>query len=726
MDDTRSDRTFVLRLLLLLAVVTLVTGILGWGSHYYDMHGSVQLGKSIYRTLLAFTGDGQYVEPPNALTAIARFTGLLTTISALLGIFVIFFLERIKRVCGQWRRGHTVMIGVSEFALDYTERQGKVTVFDTKEALARVTSRARNSLFLADGMTDRTATGPSMGRTPEAVVFGSADGITNVERARIWLSGVSPERRKNTKLVLRIEDSSVARDLDLLSEDFAHATLISRGETIARSLVTGMAPTALAMIRGQARVHIALVGLGSTNLAIAEELALRCHHPDLGPLRLTIVDRAVEDAKARLRAERPDLLNPDFRPDGLEIEFLELDGLECCAEACAEVFLEKERELLLTAIVVAAGEDARNVAIAMGLRRLQLQELCLKAPIFVRSDSLASIAPERLDDLTGGLVLFGGRRLDAEDIELERIYNDLAEEIHNTWRDKLPPQNKTEANRWENLPTAERRSSYRAAMSTVEIYYAAGFVPTGDSALAGLRLENGAGNRTIGDDTLIDALSRKEHTRWMTERRLESYRAVVDGAPRDDEKKKHDLILPFEELPEDQPIKDERNVKAALTLGLERRERAPDLPCWRKALRIGVIGPLGITEPPDRASVDRLFDALRDTDVLLDEKALEVLTPNAPGYDRLAAIALAEAWRHRTGRACSILQFNAARVGFMDARAHWALGTRSPGLSVFEDQTAKLKSLKEHGHPAQDHGSPAARPIGRRSEPDARAVRQCH
>ena len=91
MDDTRSDRTFVLRLLLLLAVVTLVTGILGWGSHYYDMHGSVQLGKSIYRTLLAFTGDGQYVDPPNALTAIARFTGLLTTISALLGIFVIFF-----------------------------------------------------------------------------------------------------------------------------------------------------------------------------------------------------------------------------------------------------------------------------------------------------------------------------------------------------------------------------------------------------------------------------------------------------------------------------------------------------------------------------------------------------------------------------------------------------------------------------------------------------------
>lgn len=692
-----SSRQLALWVLLIFAATTLVTATWGWTEHFFSETGKWRIFDALYLALLAFTGDETYIHTPNALTATARFTGLVTTISALIGVAAIFLGEQVKRLRARRKRHHQVMVGVSEFALDYTSRQGSVTVFDTKDALSSLAPRSRPTLRLVDRMNDRTATGASLGQRPDAVIFGAADTVTNVERARIWLSGVPPERRQETNLVLRIEDNSVARDLHLLGDDFEHATLISRSETIARALVTGMAPTALATLRDQERVHVALMGLGSVNLAVAEQLALRCHHPNLRALRLTVIDQAPDAACARIRAERPDLFNPDFRPDGLQIEFLELDGLECCAENRAADLMKLEAELPLTAIVVAAGEDTRNVAIAMRLRRLQLQHLCLKAPIFMRSDSLASIAPQPFNDLTGGIVPFGGRRLDAEDVELERIYNGLAEEIHSIWRDNLPADEKTEGNLWKNMPTAMRRPSYRAAMSSVEIFYAAGFVPTGGTSLAGLRLERSVGNQVLGDEQLIEDLARTEHTRWVAERRLEGYQAPPKGAPRDNEKKLHPLMVPYAELPVDQPVKDERNVKSALTLGLERQEAAEAASCWRKVVRLGVIGPLGVKSAPSQDAAKALLDKIAEKDSLLPQKALEIVTPNAPGYDRLAALAIAEAWMGVTGRPCSILELNAASPAYMDIQALKAVDQAAFGLDDFREQTQKLAALQARG-----------------------------
>ncbi len=698
--------------------VTLVSGLWGWVAYNLEEHSEPRGLDALYRTLLAFTGDDTYIDAHNPGVAIARFTGLVTTISAVVGVAALFLGEQVKRAIAWRRKGHQVIIGASDFAIDIAAQQGEVTVFDQPEALAALTTTASGPLRLTDPMTARTGTGRSLGRAPDAVIFGAKDTITNVERATTWLSTVPKDRIAKTDLILRVEDNSVARDLQLLSDRFAHAKLISRGETVARALVTGMAPTALAVLRGQAQVHVALVGLGSVNLAIAEELALRCHHPDLGPLRLTIIDRDRDAAEARLRAERPDLMNPDFGDHGLAIDFIGLDALECCAANKAEAIIRAERQAPLTAVVVAAGEDTRNLAIAMRLRHLQLQQLCLKAPIFMRSDSVTSVAPRPFDDLSGGIVPFGGRTLDAEDFELERIYAALAEELHNTWRDNLPEADKTDANRWSALTTAQRRSSFRAAMSSVEIFYSAGFAPSDGGPLAGLRLEPTVGNAAIGDAALIDRLAETEHTRWNTERRLEGFRTANDKV-RDDEKKVHNLIVPFAELPDDQPEKDVRNVKAALNLGIARREAAPDLPCWRKIWRIGVIGPLQVEAGDLEARLQAVLKALLAAHPDLTAGMLEIVTPNAPGFDRHAATGLTKAWAAITGRPGAVLLLNAARVGLMDAKAgeHIAGGpldklSRAARQAILDDlaaQTDALAALRKAGHQVR---SLDLRPLG--------------
>lgn len=692
------------------AAVTLVAGTMGW-MQVYGPDPQRDVWDVLYHTLLAFTGDGSYLpakdEPRlNPWLQVARISGIVTTLAAIAAAVIAMLGERFLR----WRAGrmkdHVVILGASPFALDIVEDGRDITVIDTPEVLARTITPSRRGKVRAitDQMIDTKATRPLLGR-PSQVIFGDPDTVTNVERARQWV-GQTDIRAGQIKL--RIEDKTVARDLHLLSPDLAHATQISRSETIARALITSMAPTNLAMLRGQRRVHIGLIGMSGVNLAIAEELALRCHHPALEPLRLTVVDRDIAAARARIRAERPDLMNPDFGPDGFTMDFIQMNALECCSTKSVSQIVGIETRMPITALVVAAGEDTRNLAIAMRLRQLQVEKLCLKAPIYMRSDSQGSVAAARCDDLTGGIVAFGGRHLDAEDLFLERIYADLARGIHQRWR-ASPDVVKTPENDWDNLPAAQRRASLRAALSAVELFYAAGFQPPVGEHIGGLRLEPRCGNAALGDDAVIADLSRTEHDRWNCERRLEGFARAPDGI-RDNEKKLHPLILEHHDLLVLDPAqlrKDEVNVREALFLGIERHEAAPDHDCWRKVERIGLIGPLHVDTEATKAAIGRILDDLCERHPDLPMAALEILCPNAPGFDRVAALHLALAWRKTTGRPCRLLMLNAASPTAVDqiALRHVGQGLedheQADLIAQFQAQCHALSALTAEGHHIQ-------------------------
>lgn len=681
-----------LAILSVLFCATLVMGFVGWWKVY--PHDPLD---ALYHTLLGFTGDDSYIEKHtgpalNSWIETARFTGLLTTISAVFGVAALFLREQIKRALASFQSGHIVIIGASDFVLNKYKSE-KVTLFDSNDAVPDPGQLPKDTCFLPGPITKSTGTMATLGN-PKAVIFGAADGVLNVERAQTWLAEKKGKPDNQPDLILRVEDGSVARDLELLSDDFRSAQLVSKSETIARALLTSMAPTELAIRRGQKRPHIALVGLGSVNLAVAEEAALRCQNFKLKPLQLTIVDVDIEVAKRKLRRERPDLLA--FGEDSVEVNFVRLDALECCAAGQADDLLSLEAQNPLTAIVVATGSDATNTAIAMRLRQLQVEQLRLRAPIYMRSDSLATVSAEIPTDLTGGILSFGGSTLNNEDLELERLYDELAEAIHNRWR-SVPSVPKTEDNDWKNMSSVERRASYRAALSAVEMFYAAGFAPPPGQRLAGLRSESRTANLVLGDNALMKDMSKMEHDRWVIERTLEGYRPT-EGY-RDNEKKLHPLIRPFSLLPTGEEDKDEVNVKRTIEHGIRLHEAAPRSPCWRKLLKIGLIGPLVVESASTRAKIDTVLDTLMIDAPDLFDATLEILTPNAPGFDREAAVALAVAWRKRTGRATKVLLMNAARVPMMDAIAVEAIAsaggtaTNSPN-----DQTDALWNLLQEGH----------------------------
>ncbi len=702
---SRFPKTIII--LIVLCIITCVTGYIGWSRYYAGLDGYDRFDVA-YHTLLAFVGDSSFIDKPdgdrlNLWIEVARFTGLFTTISALIGLAAVYLGDQFVRLRAYFRRGHIVMIGSSNFALDMYRDKGVITVFDTAENLAKLTVDRRSArLFrIAGPMTEKTGTTRMIG-SPDTVVFGDADAVLNVERARVWRSATT--RALDAKIALRIEDASILRDLQLLSNIFRQATLFSRSDTVARALVTSMEPNDLALTRGQDRVHAVLVGLGSINLAVAEELAMRCHHHALDAPILTILDKNVEEAKARIRRERPALFNPDLSGQ-LEINFVTLDALECCAEARASELLRHERKHPITAVVVAAGEDARNVAIAMRLRQMQLEKLCFRAPIFMRSDSLSSIAAAPFSDLTGGIVPFGGRSLDDDDIALNTLYQQLARAIHDRWRNS-PDVVQTDQNDWDNMSNADKRASYRAALSTIEIFQAAGFAPPIGARVAGLRLEGSAGRTVLESQELIVALAETEHQRWNVERLLESWHKT-DGI-RDNEKKLHPLIQPFDDLvarQEGHEKKDEKNVRESLNEGIRQFEKAKSLPCWRLRWRVGVIGPLNADASETDAAVSNFLQAHLRAFPAAKACDLELLTPNAPGFDRLAATALARAWKAQTGRPARILLINAAGVPAIDKVALRYLEAQSSAqddagafAAIVRAQSDALNALRNEGH----------------------------
>ncbi|MBU2960785.1 hypothetical protein KO516_08145 [Citreicella sp. C3M06] len=193
-DDRRFRRGLSVALPTALVFLTVAFGIAGWSGVHRDAAGAPMWGHVLYNTIPAFFGDGSYLPGPanaaadNPWIQTARFTGLAATISALLAIVATLLRDTLTRMLAGFRRAHTVVVGVSDFAVDHAAHTARTTAFDTTEKLERQSANRSDLrvLRIPDGMRGGTATGWSLGR-PARIVFGDRNSMINVERARNWL-----------------------------------------------------------------------------------------------------------------------------------------------------------------------------------------------------------------------------------------------------------------------------------------------------------------------------------------------------------------------------------------------------------------------------------------------------------------------------------------------------------------------------------------------------------
>ncbi|MBU2960787.1 hypothetical protein KO516_08155 [Citreicella sp. C3M06] len=128
-------------------------------------------------------------------------------------------------------------------------------------------------------------------------------------------------------------------------------------------------------------------------------------------------------------------------------------------------------------------------------------------------------------------------------------------------------------------------------------------------------------------------------------------------------------------------------------------------------LRIGVIGPLATEAVDLGAALDTILKRRPGAEAC----DLENLTPNAPGFDRVATVELAARWFDRTGRTLRILAMNAASPETMDRIALKHLGTKgadeNTACASLKRQTAAFEALRDKGHSVRrmDGSAPARR-----------------
>lgn len=681
-----------LLLTILFGLTSVTAGTIGWlnlsqqGYTTFNPPLTQPIGPSeaIYRALQALTLSEGYTAmnwAHDPLLVVARFGGFLTTLSAFFALIIGMIGSRLAFWRESWRRNHVVVLLDDGFVLSYLRSlyvgQGKrVTAYVASEQEAALKDLSAGGLRVLPMPRGGL---PRIGR-PSHVVFGDRMSIRNIENARLLLTRLAP----GTRLTIRIEQPELSRIQAGLPKELLAAEFLSRNQITAEGLIGALDLGGLAEIRGQGRPHLAIIGFGSCAVSIAEEVALRIHRfaQDRPVVSVFDIDRA--GAEQRLQQLCVGLSR------ALDIRFYPLDGLVCNTARGLEMLSEVEREQPFTAIVIATGQDELNMAIALRLARVQQDELFCKAPILVRNSKSDRISPAPLSELCQGVRLFGGDGFDRRSLAIQRFTERVARLVHETWIASLPEQERA-VQAWELTSPRHRASSRRAVLSGQELLRSTGLEAEPGHDYCGFRGYRPHIEARLSDTALIERLARIEHERWCAEKHADGFRQPENG-PRDDERRLHPLLVPYDDLDDKDRQKDRDQVRAILGGSMMLFDRTPQAPCWRHRLRIGVVG----TILPDQKVLESLADiaarlARIDLPVPFEQAMLEIISPNAPGFDRLAAVGLLKQHFALTGRRGNVLLLQAVREETLDRLAQ----PRVPADTA-ASQSAELRAAAHH------------------------------
>lgn len=681
--------TAVFAVVAFISLLTLGVGTYAW----MTLEGHPRsFGEAFYTALLAIGGSEDYRNQTDFWLLVTRWLGAASGLALVLGAAALFAGGYIRRFWVSRLTGHLVLVGVNDFSLSYMLARRSslrtLVLIDTEAALAKHAAGrfgGRVSRAPVD-FIDEAAVAEAIGRSPREVVFADPSASLNIERAQAVMA-----IRGKLPLRIRSEKQNITADLDLWSPEFTDVPVLSETELTARALVTELEPMNLARLRAQDRPHVAIVGIGDMALGIIEELALRCHAPDMEPLIISTFDKDADAAWRKLEMERGGLVK------ALKIrKTRQLNGIEC-----GRIDLERDplcqahrcggETAPLTAIIVCTGDDEVNVDIALRLRRLQDERGLCMAPIMMRSRTAASIGPDPIKDVSGGLFRFGGPQVRGADIAYEAMQLRVGRAMHDIWGKEEPEK----ATPWDALDLGMRRANTRAALSAVELFQSLDLVPPKGAAAAALRLHPKLIDEVLEIEARMPELAANEHNRWVAERLSEGWIQTTAKEPtkadRDDRRKIHWLLMTNDQLLKDAPAevkKDSNNVRAVFDEARRQRTDAAGGEAWKKRVRIGVMGPLAV----DKAlTFDQMIrdvrEWMREREITSLTHQLEVVTPNAPGFDRLAAEALLRDWRRFARRPADLLRIEADELRFLDIRAE-----EKVDRATAERQTARLNA----------------------------------
>ena len=605
MHGTHFSRELPGWLLSLLAVLFLLTVIVGTYGHLQyrpdatgdqgspalkndasapDSRSSLDFWSAVYYSLQLPIMHGAHLEGtiPPSLTA-GRFFGFAFFVTLGLSGILMLVPHRVRhfRLNLPWRRDHVVICGLGDLGLRLAldaRRRGKFVVAIENEGVSAAIEQARASgvLVIEGDARDLLTLRRARVDQAEFVIAACQADESNIAIAAYVGQALPPMPLRNEPLVCRLlikdpelrellTDESLfpveggERGGDRRSNYHLNFGDLNLYDTAARQCLRKY-PLDFQPLRtnDETVVHLVVAGFGAMGESLALHAARIGHFaneiaPQNRRLRITVVHEA-EDVVSRFRehSKIDDVCEVHFRKAERGTTDLVKD-LDQVGRNAADpktmvtyaVCLEKER----------SADDPENLRIGIELSRLP-QDRPVQILIYQSTRrGLAALFPDhtRGAGLSPRLNAFGMvEDVFNWDVLLHESEDRLARALHEDYQEQRRKKGETDSTNsdWARLPEYLKESNRQAAdhidikLCTLGYHHE--------------RIQPGKERKRFVEEEIL-LLAQMEHLRWCAEKRLDGWSY---GVPRDDAKKVHNCLLPWDQLPPHQQSKDPEQIRA--------------------------------------------------------------------------------------------------------------------------------------------------------------------
>jgi len=567
----------------LLWAVSLLLGYCGFAEYRRATGQPTTVWHTLYLSFQLFTLESGSVGEPQAVPWTLEVARLLAPAVMAYTVFqavVAIFAEQFE-LLRLWRaRDHVVVCGLGRKGLlltrGFSARGDFVVVIESDEGNDLVEQcREAGAIVLLGDATD-------------ADLLRKA----RVQRAR-HLFAVCGEDGTNAEIAVRAEELVRDRERGVL-ECYAHivnlelCTLLRekeiytrRGDAFRLEFFNVYESGAAALLRAcppfegaAGEPHLLVVGLGRMGQSLVMRVAYdwyERHREDGARLRLTVVDREVDARLASLRLRHPQLDRAcDIVAHSLEVQTPEFQR--------ADFLFDEGGRCTVTRAYLCLDADSASLAAALIMHR-RLRATGRDIPITVRVYEGTGLARLLAGQDAGGrefgnvqAFLLLEETCSPEQV-LSGIHDVLARAIHEDYvRSELAKGEELGSRPslvlWDDLSEGYREANRHQAAHLTERLEALGYriVPLTDWDAARFEFPT--------DD--VERMAELEHERWCAERRRAGWRY---GSPRDNGRKLHPNLVPWDKLSEEDKEKDRvmvRGLPAFLAKVGFQVERRPD------------------------------------------------------------------------------------------------------------------------------------------------------
>ncbi|MBL0939369.1 MAG: NAD-binding protein [Gemmatimonadaceae bacterium] len=670
------------RRLILLTIATAAIGtLLGFMAYLSHSIGDdpEQASAGLWKHVLGAASDALALlvfetagDAPESITfSIAR---LLTSVASVGGV-LLFAWDRIAQ--SWWATtvsllsDHTVVIGIGKRGralLRTISPDEPLVLIDRSDDIWPVATRSsRTYAIVGDAKNAETLVNANVANARTVLILGGDDD-ENLAIRRAVMDQTTRSRRQRTRIIVRIDNPSLARSLNaerrFTDPDTRHRVVAFNEDRLAvlrmfESHVMGE----LAELRGLRRQHLVVVGHTGFALEAMEHFVRLSPYKDFsdfGIPRIDMLSANPDATRRRLAAMRPAMLakscihadsgtvewSADESSDApalVDLHIWPIDEQSNLPEAARLRQIEPGPAPSVTAILVSAEDDSHAVATALRLRSLKRSENRWSAPIFVRAQNDVAVSfvqqpPTRA--LADRIIPVGLIQEIASLDEYVEVRDAQARQFHEAWHratDKIQDRGaRSTLADWQDLPNTVKARNRRAVDHLPSKLYSAGNVILPGALTA---------NRDVFalEQEQIDALAMLEHQAWETDLRLDGWR---QARVRNDATRHHDLLgTPYSALPPAIRHHDNEQLQAAAAFVLAKGTARPTIV---RETRIAVIGHIEVSEASKRRLIQEIPDVLnafgRRGETI---EFVSILTPLAPGADTIGSEVLIEALETR-------------------------------------------------------------------------------